>query len=41
MNVTLSDVTLTQPNGDQYSCDNLFIKSRLIRYVHLSREVCI
>lgn len=39
MNVTLCDVTLTDPNGNRYSCDNFFLKSRLIRYVHLSRTV--
>lgn len=39
MNVTLSDVTLTDPNGNRYYCDNFFLKSRLIRYVHISRSV--
>lgn len=39
MNVTLSDVILTDPNGNRYACDNFFLKSRLIRYVHLSRTV--
>jgi hypothetical protein len=39
MNITLSDVTLTDPNGNRYYCDNFFLKSRLIRYVHLSRTV--
>lgn len=39
MNVTLSDVTVADPNGNRYSCNNLFLKSRLIRYVHLSRTV--
>lgn len=39
MNVTLSDVTLTDPNGNRYFCDNFYLKSRLIRYVHLSQTV--
>lgn len=39
MNVTLCDVTVTDPNGQRYSCDNFFLKSRLIRYVHLSQTV--
>ncbi|XP_022172652.1 U7 snRNA-associated Sm-like protein LSm10 isoform X2 [Myzus persicae] len=39
MNVTLCNVTVTDPNGNRYSCDNFFLKSRLIRYVHLSRTV--
>lgn len=39
MNVTLNDVKLTDPNGNQYSCDNFFLKSRLIRYIHLSERV--
>jgi len=39
MNVTLCDVTVTDPNGQRYSCDNFFLKSRLIRYVHLSHTV--
>lgn len=41
MNVTLCDTKLTDSNGDQYSCDNFFLKSRLIRYVHLPQEVSI
>lgn len=39
MNVTLCDVTLTDPNGNRYYYDNFFLKSRLIRYVHISRSV--
>lgn len=41
MNVTLNDVTLTDPNGNRCSCENIFLKSRLIRYVHLSKDVSI
>ncbi|XP_015375353.1 PREDICTED: uncharacterized protein LOC107169912 [Diuraphis noxia] len=39
MNVTLCDVIVTDPNGNRYSCDNFFLKSRLIRYVHLSQTI--
>lgn len=39
MNVTLCDVTLTDPNGNRYFYSNFFLKSRLIRYVHISRSV--
>lgn len=39
MNVSLSDVIVTDPNGNRHVCDNFFLKSRLIRYVHLSRTV--
>lgn len=39
MNVTLCDVIMTDPNGNRHSCENFFLKSRLIRYVHLSRTV--
>lgn len=39
MNVTLSDVIVTDSNGNRHACDNFFLKSRLIRYVHLSHTV--
>ncbi|XP_050532105.1 U6 snRNA-associated Sm-like protein LSm2 [Daktulosphaira vitifoliae] len=39
MNITMSDVTLTDPNNKRYYCDNFYLKSRLIRYVHLPPNI--
>lgn len=39
MNMILNDVNLTDPNGNQYYCELFFLKSRLIRYIHLSETV--
>ncbi|XP_050437622.1 U7 snRNA-associated Sm-like protein LSm10 [Adelges cooleyi] len=35
MNITMCDVTFTDANGKRFSSDKLFLKSRLIRYIHL------
>lgn len=39
MNVTMDDALFTDPRGNEYYFDSLFVQARKIRYVHIPETV--